>query len=501
MRVSRREMLSAVATVVAGAPFAAAAPAEAGAAPVDYGALPGKEQIWEDMLFLTSLGSRNTGFPGHVRFVDFLADRLKACPGIQVFRDTYSLPRWEATGYALSVTGADGELQDLHATSAYPYSGKTGPQGVTGKLVDLGITTPDEVGGSHPVILPPSVDGKILLLQSPVHGFPFGDNYHPLGSYLPGITQPDRIKEAIWQNRSAPNLDQFQKAGAAGVILAWTNVSDENAEGQYVPFGHKFADCPALWVGKKTGDQLRALSAQGAKATITLQSNIYPDTPTDTVYGILPGATAEIVLVHTHSDGPNACEENGGIGVVALAKYLSNLPRGTLKRSYLFTMTTGHMAGAYVHSFRDFQDKHPDLMKRIVGGLVLEHLGSTMYVDRGDAYVPEGGNQPILLQTQSKSLADLILKSAGGTIDDRIIALNPYQHRYTGECSGPIEYGIPTIGYMPAPSYLLKESAHCGIERMDARLYRAQLENFTRVLRTLDGMTKEQLAGTAPLAG
>lgn len=498
MRVSRRGMLSAAATVVAAAPLASAEP-EAAAA--DYGALPGKEQIWEDMLFLTSLGSRNTGFPGHVRFVDFLAGRLKACPGMQVFRDIYTLPRWEATGYALSVTGADGKRQNLHATSAYPYSGQTGPQGVTGELVDLGTTTPNEVGGSNPVTLPPNVKGKILLLQSPVHGFPFGDNYHPLGSYLPGTTQPDRIKEAIWQNRSAPNLDQFQKAGAAGVILVWTNVSDENAEGQYVPFGHKFADCPALWVGKKTGDRLKALSAQGAVANISLQANIYPNTLTDTVYGILPGASDEMVLVHTHSDGPNACEENGGVGVVALAKYLSNLPRGALKRSYLFTMTTGHMAGAYVHSFRDFRDKHPDLMKRIVGGLVIEHLGSTMYVDRGDAYVPEGGNQPILLQTQSKTLADLMLKSAGGGIDDRIIAVNPYQHRYTGECAGPIEYGIPTIGYMPAPSYLLKESAHCGIERMDARLFRAQLENFTRVLRVMDGMTKEQLAGTAPLAG
>jgi hypothetical protein len=34
-------------------------------------------------------------------------------------------------------------------------------------------------------------------------------------------------------------------------------------------------------------------------------------------------------------------------------------------------------------------------------------------VGRGDAYVPEGGNQPILLQTNSKMLADLMLKSAG----------------------------------------------------------------------------------------
>src|SRR5579872_3090467 len=138
MRISRREMLGAAAAAVAASPFGAA---EGAAAPADYGALPGREQIWKDMLFLTSLGSRNTGFPGHVKFVDFLADRLKACPGVQVFRDTYSLPRWEATSYALSVTGTDGKRQNLHATSAYPYSGKTGPEGVNGKQVNAGVTT------------------------------------------------------------------------------------------------------------------------------------------------------------------------------------------------------------------------------------------------------------------------------------------------------------------------------------------------------------------------
>src|SRR5579871_1721388 len=116
MRISRREMLGAAAGAVAASSFGTAE----GAAPsADYGALPGREQIWTDMLFLTSLGSRNTGFPGHVKFVDFLADRLQACPGVQVFRDTYTLPRWEAARYALSVTNKDGRRQNLHATSAY----------------------------------------------------------------------------------------------------------------------------------------------------------------------------------------------------------------------------------------------------------------------------------------------------------------------------------------------------------------------------------------------
>jgi hypothetical protein len=154
------------------------------------------------------------------------------------------------------------------------------------------------------------------------------------------------------------------------------------------------------------------------------------------------------------------------------------------------------MAGAYVPSFRGFIEKHPDLMKRIAGALVIEHLGSRHWIDRDGAYVPSGQNQTTMILTQSKTLADLALKSCSGTIDDRMIAVNPYQHRYTGESGGVIEYGIPTIGIMPAPSYLLKESAHAGIEKIDPLLFRVQLENFTRMLRAMDGMSRAELAGT-----
>jgi hypothetical protein len=58
-----------------------------------------------------------------------------------------------------------------------------------------------------------------------------------------------------------------------------------------------------------------------------------------------------------------------------------------------------------------------------------------------------------------------------------------------------IEYGIPTIGIMPAPSYLLKESPHTGIEKIDPLLFRVQLENVTRMLRAMDGISRAQLAG------
>ena len=498
MTISRRKALGGAASILAAVPIANSA---APRAPTkeDFGALPSKQEIWDQMLFLVNCGSRNTAFPGHVKFVNYMAQKLGECPGVKVSREGYSFDQWVSTNYTLSLQTGN-QRRDLHATSVYPYSGKTGPKGVTAQLINLGRTTPNEVGGSNPIKMDESVRGKIVLLTSPVHGFPFGTNFKVWGSYEKDVMLPDRIQEAIYQNRSAPPLDQFKQAGAVGVIMAWEGVTDENAEGQYAPFGRKYADIPCLWVGEKTGAELRQAAAQGGRATMVLEAKINPNTPTETISGFLQGASDETILVHTHSDGPNAVEENAPIGVVALAKYLSNLPKGTLKRSYLFTMTAGHMAYAPVpKSWEAFKENHPDLIKRIVGALVFEHLGSRSWIDRDGAYVPSGQNQTTMIITQSGTLADLALKSCVGTIDDRMVAVNPVAHRYTGESGGVIEAGIPTIGIMPAPSYLLKESSNCGIERMDPRLYRAQLENFTRMLRRMDGMSREQLAGAKPL--
>ena len=71
----------------------------------------------------------------------------------------------------------------------------------------------------------------------------------------------------------------------------------------------------------RTGARLRALAAHGAKATVVLEADTFPDTATDTVVALLPGASNdEAIILNTHTDGPNATEENGALGLVALAK-------------------------------------------------------------------------------------------------------------------------------------------------------------------------------------
>jgi hypothetical protein len=44
----------------------------------------------------------------------------------------------------------------------------------------------------------------------------------------------------------------------------------------------------------------------------------------------------EVIIVNTHTDGPNATEENGGLGILALAKYFSRLPKIERRRTLVF---------------------------------------------------------------------------------------------------------------------------------------------------------------------
>ena len=54
--------------------------------------------------------------------------------------------------------------------------------------------------------------------------------------------------------------------------------------------------------------------------------------------------------MHTHTDGPNATEENGAVAMLAtMAEVLfQKIPKSERRRDIVFPMHTGHFAGGYV---------------------------------------------------------------------------------------------------------------------------------------------------------
>ena len=458
----------------------------AGAAngPFQPNLLPTQKDVWDQQLWMAKLGPKYTGNPAHTTFVEFLATEFKKT-GCDVVRDRYTLPRWEAKRHSLTVTPASGAAFTAPVTSYFPYSGQTPAAGVTGDLV---------FAGSNPKFTLAGLQGKIALIDFATNTREWAHLYQAWGVNPPGETFPSSVKPA----RGAVNdLAQFQKAGAVGVILGWTDISDANAADQYTPFSRPPQGIPGLYVGRATFAKLKAMAAAGAKATLVLEADTFPDTPTDTIVATLPGATSdEVIIVNTHTDGPNATEENGALGILALAKYFSKLPKGARRRTLVFPLTTGHFAGPWVPSIRGVIEKHPDVIKKAVAAITVEHLGCREWLDDASMqYKWTGKNEWSVAITPDKAMGNAMVDALAGT-QDRAGVVNPANGGWLGEGGSLSRAGIPTIGYIPQPNYLLAGPADGCIGKLSAELMHDQILMFAKTIHTVDGMTAAQLKGT-----
>ncbi|MGH9418967.1 MAG: hypothetical protein ACRD3J_03255, partial [Thermoanaerobaculia bacterium] len=261
--------------------------------------LPTQKEVWDQLVWMADLGPKYTGNKAHTTFVEFLATQLKLS-GLDVAREHYTFPRWEARRWDIHVTPASGSSFKAPVTSYFPYSGQTSAAGVTGELVYAGKSPKFNLEG---------LLGKIVFVDFATGVREWAREYEPWGLNPPGEKFPESYRPARGGIR---DLEQFQKAGAIGVILGWTDVSDANAADQYTPFSRPPQGVPGLYVGRETGARLKSLAGTGAKATVVLEADTFPDTPTDTLIATLPGLSSdEIIIVNSHTDGPNATEENG----------------------------------------------------------------------------------------------------------------------------------------------------------------------------------------------
>jgi len=113
--------------------------------------LPSMDEVWNWHEQLAEMGPRYTGSPSHACFIEWLKEQFSAVPRFQLRTDPLTFHRWLAQDWSLFINqdatvGASGPVP---VTYYYPFSGTTGPKGITCKLVDLGMYTP---GWSTPAL-------------------------------------------------------------------------------------------------------------------------------------------------------------------------------------------------------------------------------------------------------------------------------------------------------------------------------------------------------------
>jgi hypothetical protein len=109
-------------------------------------------------------------------------------------------------------------------------------------------------------------------------------------------------------------------------------------------------------------------------------------------------------------------------------------------------------------------------------------------------YKATGKNEWSVAITPNRSMGEAIVQALRGS-RDRAGVVNPVAGGFLGEGGGLSRLGIPTIGYIPQPNYLLAGPANGCIEKLSAELMHSQIEVFAKVLHRVDGLSAAELKG------
>jgi hypothetical protein len=488
-------------------------------------ALPSPRQVREDFTRMVEFGPRLTASESHNRYVSWLEDEFVKA-GLQLRPcDGYTTERWLAEDVGLALLTGPG-AGPVEVATYYPRSQETPAAGVTGPLVYGGTAPALGVSGADIAALQAAIarypgdlatwaggvsgtlagatQGSILLVDLPMPVPLTGGALLPAATYLnwPGHTVADWATadyKRIWiePGLSVP-LAPFQAMGAVGVVFI-VDASFPALEGGYLPFTHGFEPLPALYVDRDTGARLRTQAAARPTTRLTLTATRRP-APTQAVTAVLPGESPETLIFNTHTDGQGFAEENAGVAFVHLARHFATLPKGRrLKRTLVFAAWPGHMV-ADLPQTQGWIDSHPDLVQRAAAALTVEHLGCSEWVDSLDGgYHATGEAELFGIWTTQGKLFELTrdtIKAHG--IPHAVLFRPPVQF---GVGAAFQSTGIPQIGAIAGPEYLLTISDNGDLDKLDEHLAARQIAWLADLTTKLDAVPAAQLRQGDPTLG
>jgi hypothetical protein len=452
---------------------------------------------------LDDRGLRATASPAHDRYVDVLLDRLERAGVGDLHVEPVPLRRWLAKEWKLDVLGGP-QAGPARVASYIPFTGPTTAAGVAGPLALLDSTKS---------VAPGSLSGRIAVFDVELPALTYGSFVgvtYPGATYDPkGTLTPDGVYRRPWLNQGQV-IEALAKAHAAGAVgaIAILDLPKDAALGSYFPYDSVHRPVPGLFVDRSTGAKLKELAAGGVRARLTLTADV-GRARSRNVIGTIRGASKELVVLQSHTDGTNALEDNGPDAIVAMAQYLARLPRRSLPRSVLVVLSTGHFYGGRGTSA--FAERHRDdaLGKRIVGALSLEHLGALEWNP-----LPDGGSSALTgLAEAGTVFAPNITPLVEGSLRalklakaDRSSVLRDYVPNDRSPDGGGwpadgvglwADGHFPTANYIAGPTYLLNWGVPT-VDKIDVGRMRRQAMAFTRMVIELGGVSREALATVNP---
>jgi hypothetical protein len=459
-------------------------------------------QEWQErMVGLGPLG-RMGGSPALDKWTDMVEEQLQIS-GFSTIRDPQvmgsSQQSWTPTTWTLNVTNDHGYgPTQIPVASFYPYSGTTPAGGITAPLVDAGSGL-DFSGQDY--------TGAIALVQIPYENSEYetyGDFFagttvfNPGTRYLtydPGNTiDPNGLYRSALMNLLAPQFTQTPAlalaAGCVGIVYVM-DAAYKDAYAQWLPFGKVFQGIPALILDRDAGRQLTTrVDSVPTTVQLTLTANMANAT-VNNLTAILPGQLSnEYIMLLTHLDGTGVAEENGPVGLLALADYLSQTPQASRKRSVIFHFSY-HMTPYVATNGLDLQTFHPELYNQIVTTFGIEHLGQMNWVDDNitDKYYPTHQTEVSWLGVKNNTALATIASKAITQNDLRRYLVASSLFGVGGTHAG----NMPSLGDVPIPNQLCTFDGQGHMSQFNPSFMRHQLETWLTAYQLIDATSTSTL--------
>ena len=522
MNTSRREILrmagaAPFVSAFAGLPHTlfAATEGKRQIAGYDPSKLPTVETLHKWLQQLHEFGPiRMTGTPQCRAFEEFLAAQFAAL-GFSIERDQFRLTSWECriTDCSILVEEDSGAKRAVEVVAYYPFGGSTrGQPAATGRVLyvpGIGVNAAKALADATPAAV---LANSIIVMDMPltrsarVAATPAPA---PLGRF-PETAIP-RIGGPSPSGQSGREIMEIFENRSKGLVMCYTDVSNETARHNYLPFSDKHRTLPAIWAGAEGSAYLRSVSGK-ATASIRCDAKLTPDSRADTILATLKGQSDEVVFLTTQTDGPNECNENGGLGVLAVATYWSKIPANQRRRTLVCSLPTAHYAmGAVMDKetgsgrrggTRGVLDKWPDMAKRIVAQIAMEQMGAMDWVELNGTFAPNGNVAPerwIPTPSTQETSAKMFLAATVGE-DPRYsnVTVTP-EFGAPGEGGSVRSLGIPGIGLMGQPAYFFRADPKGVIDKLNPNVMHNQIAFATKMSILMDRLTPDQMRGKSPI--
>jgi hypothetical protein len=320
------------------------------------------------------------------------------------------------------------------------------------------------------------------------------------------------VSSPIWAQllQLARFMGVLRKSKAAGAVFVFDSTYEQMA-GMYTFPVPALYDAPSLFLDRKSGAPVVAAAKSGAIATLKLVAEITP-TVTWQLIASLPGKhygkpADEQILFVTHSDGPSISQDNGPLGLLAVAYYFAHIPQAERPRTLMFYMDNRHFmpGGEAAFAKHDWLAKHPEAAERVVAVVGMEHLGQIEYVEDGEKLRPSGRVDPSnLWVTNNQKLVDLAAKAVADNDLPGVFIRLPARPGKQGKSQGPW-YGLGRLanvlgkpGFSTMGTMGAYWSTSSRLERFDANLFCRQVATVVQLTGELMLADMKELE-TAPL--